>query len=132
MTLDFGKKLRGVGALLACASLAGSLAGAQPAAGQEAAAEAARGSTTAVGDAGPSEAKPLTAAEALELARQALEEAEGRKVAADAAYARMRRRNEPRGAAREEIVRERKEARMAYEAARAAYEAARERASMRR
>jgi len=62
-------------------------------------------------------------ADALERAAEALAEAEARSANADAAYSRMRRRNHPRGAAREQIVRERAEAQQALVAARAEYDA---------
>jgi hypothetical protein len=59
----------------------------------------------------------------LEQAAQALAEAQARSDAADAAYARMRHSNRPRGAAREAIVRERSEAHKALSEARERYEA---------
>jgi hypothetical protein len=59
----------------------------------------------------------------LERAAEALAEAKGRSVAADAAYSRMKRSNRPRGAARHAIVQERAQAHRALLDALEHYEA---------
>ena len=59
----------------------------------------------------------------LEQAAEALEEAKGRSVAADAAYSRMRHSNRPRGAARQAILQERAQAHRALLEAVEHYEA---------
>lgn len=67
------------------------------------------------------------AAELVE-AREALDAAAQRVADADAVYSRMRHSNRPRGAAREEIVTERAQARSAWVEARDRYEALERRA----
>lgn len=62
-------------------------------------------------------------AAALERAERELSEARQRSLEADAAYSRMKSRNRPRGAARDEIVRERMAARQALKEAQARYDA---------
>ena len=62
-------------------------------------------------------------ATALERAERELADARARSLEADAAYSRMKSRNRPRGAAREEIVQERYAARQALQEAQARYDA---------
>ena len=78
---------------------------------------------------GPAELAPGAAsangedvADALERAEKELADARSRSLEADAAYSRMKSRNRPRGAARDEIVRERMAARQALQEAQARYD----------
>jgi hypothetical protein len=84
-------------------------------------------STSAPG--GPAELAPgaesangADVAAALERAEKELADARTRSLEADAAYSRMKSRNRPRGAARDEIVRERMAARQALQEAQARYD----------
>jgi hypothetical protein len=84
-------------------------------------------STSAPG--GPAELAPDAASAngpdvsaALERAEKELADARSRSLDADGAYSRMKSRNRPRGAARDEIVRERIAARQALQEAQARYD----------
>ena len=90
-------------------------------AGGPAALLAAEPAADADSSAGAEPAEP--AADELERAAEALAEAKGRSVAADAAYSRMRHSNRPRGAKRDMIVLERSQAHRALLEAVERYEA---------
>ena len=71
---------------------------------------------------GAGTANGVDIAVALERAERDLEDARARSLQADSAYSRMKSRNRPRGAARDEIVRERMAARQALQEAQARYD----------